>query len=672
MRHCDDRLLNDSKVLLKEFKKNTSTIFQYILESYKKDFEYFHRVFLHSGIVFLIDTKIYDVIIEFIYKNKQYDSYKVDFLFLQYAINRYKNLDIEIEKLKKDKSSENILAYFEYGFSNMIVNNIGFEKKILFKDIREILLSQKSFLLSNWSSMVLELKGNFSGENKFSFSSTFYSLYDDIKSLTFKQSLKTHILSFCMERYTCILCVIEQKENKYYLKCGPKYTIPISEDFLDNLKSLKQIFLLVHNENFSKENEIYRDLNLKVYAEKLLTTEEDLEIGSLSDYIHYDKEKSFLHIKGQNIDFYMKNKYRKEIDKELYFLYGDIYKESFKYSDISYNISELVELLLKIEKYSNDHLKQNNEKFDSRNRCFFDIVSLKKLFRILSLTEKEKKLLVLFISDINKVNEKELNNKPIIKVDELYYIFPSKLSDIIIESLVENILSHKDIEKTLSIKKGYKFEENLEALFNKYEIPFFKLNKDELPESPEIDGMFIYNNHLFLYEAKASVLPTNVMESYNYLNDILYNKAYKQLEKRIEYILENKIIVERKFNINIDENKILPLIMVNHGAMFGYREFFSERINKKIPILDISTLNTLKYFLESKTVLQWEYNSFTQEYSYKNVNKEFSATEFHDFLINPSQLLKESEKGTIQFNEQGIGFFIVKELNIAEKSKKIF
>lgn len=128
MRHCDDRLLNDSKVLLKEFKKNTSTIFQYILESYKKDFEYFHRVFLHSGIVFLIDTKIYDVIIEFIYKNKQYDSYKVDFLFLQYAINRYKNLDIEIEKLKKDKSSENILAYFEYGFSNMIVNNIGFEK----------------------------------------------------------------------------------------------------------------------------------------------------------------------------------------------------------------------------------------------------------------------------------------------------------------------------------------------------------------------------------------------------------------------------------------------------------------------------------------------------------------------------------------------------------------
>lgn len=187
-------------------------------------------------------------------------------------------------------------------------------KKILFKDIREILLSQKSFLLSNWSSMVLELKGNFSGENKFSFSSTFYSLYDDIKSLTFKQSLKTHILSFCMERYTCILCEIEQKENKYYLKCGPKYTIPISEDFLDNLKSLKQIFLLVHNENFSKENEIYRDLNLKVYAEKLLTTEEDLEIGSLSDYIHYDKEKSFLHIKGQNIDFYMKNKYRKEID----------------------------------------------------------------------------------------------------------------------------------------------------------------------------------------------------------------------------------------------------------------------------------------------------------------------------------------------------------------------
>jgi hypothetical protein len=272
-------------------------------------------------------------------------------------------------------------------------------------------------------------------------------------------------------------------------------------------------------------------------------------------------------------------------------------------------------------------------------------------------------LLDLFISDINKVNEKELNNKPIIKVDELYYIFPSKLSDIIIESLVENVLSHKDMEKTLSIKKGYKFEKNLEDLFNKYKIPFFKLNKDELAKSPEIDGMFIYDNHLFLYEAKASILPTNIMESYNYLNDILYNKAYKQLEKRIEYILENKSIVEKKFNINIDENKILPLIMVNHGAMFGYKEFYCERINKQIPILEISTL---KYFLESKTVLQWEYNSFTQEYSYKNVNKKFSATEFHDFLINPSQFLKNSEHGTIQFNEQGIGFFIVKGLAIGK------
>lgn len=666
MRHCDDKLLNDSKVLLKEFKKNTSTIFEYILESYKKDFKYFHRVFLHSGIVFLIDTKIYDLMIDFTDKNKQYDSYKVDFLFLQYAINCYNSFDLEIEKLKQEKSAENILAYFEYAFSNIKVNNIGFEERSI---PRKILLSQKSFILSNWASMVLELKNNFRGENKFSFSSTFYNLYDDIKPLTFKQSLKTHIVSFCMERYTCILCEIEQKESSYYLKCGSIYTLPTSGEFLDNLMSLKQIFLLVHNENFSKENEVYRDLNLNIYAEKLLTTEEDLEVGSLSDYIHYDKEKSFMHIKGQNVDSYIKNKHRKEIDKELYLLYGDISKESFEYNDTNYYISDLVDLLLKIEKYSNNYLQQNIENFDSKNRCFFDIVGLKKLFRILSLTEKEKNLINLFISDIANVKGKELNNKPIIEVDELYYIFPSKLSDIGIETLVENILSHEDIEKTLSIKKGYKFEENLELLFNKYEILFYKLNKDEIQDSPEIDGMFIYDDYLFLYEAKASVLPTNVMESYNYLNAILYNKAYKQLEKRIEYILENKSIFEKKFNINVDENKILPLIMVNHGAMFGYKEFYSERINKKIPILDIYTL---KYFLENKTVLQWEYDSFTQEYSYKNVNKEFSATEFHDFLINPSQLLKKSKQGTIQFNEQGIGFFIVKELNIAEKSKKIF
>lgn len=661
MRHCDDRLLNDSKILLKEFKKNTSTIFEYILESYKKDFEYFHRVFLHSGIAFLIDTKIYDLMIKFTDKNKQYGSYKVDFLFLQYVMNCYKNLDIEIGKLKQEKSAENILAYFEYAFSNMEVNDIGFEKRLI---SRKILLSQKSFLLSNWSSIVLELKGNFNGKNKFSFSSTFYSLYDDIKSLTFKQSLKTHILSFCMERHTCILCEIEQKENSYYLKCGPKYTIPISGDFLDNLKSSKQIFLLVHNEKFSKENEVYRDLNLKIYAEKLLTIEENLEIGSLSDCIHYDKEKGFMHIKGQNADSYMKNKHRKEIYKELYFLYGDITNESFKYNDTNYYISELVELLVKIEKYANNYIKQNIKNFDSRNRCFFDVVGLKKLYRILSLTDKEKNLIDLFISEINNVNEKELNNKPIIKVDELYYIFPSKLSDIIIESLVENTLSQKDIEKTLSIKKGYKFEENLEGLFNKYEIPFFKLNKDELSDSPEIDGIFIYDNHLFLYEAKASTLSTNVMESYNYLNDILYNKAYKQLEKRIEYMLNNKSIVEKKFDININENKILPLIMVNHGTMFGYKEFYSEKINKQIPILDI---NTLKYFLENKTVIQWDYNHFTQKYSHENVDKVFSAVDFYNYLVNPSQFLKEPEQGTIQFNEQGIGFFIVEEYNLKQR-----
>ncbi|WP_419774165.1 hypothetical protein [Halarcobacter sp.] len=661
MRHCEDKLLIDSKVLLKKFKKKDFNIFEYILESYKKDFEYFHRVFLHSGIVFLIDTRIYDMMIEFIDKNKQYDSYKVDFLFLQHTMNSYENLDVEIKKLKRDKSSENVLAYFEYAFSNLEVNDIGFEKRLT---PREILLSQKSFLLSNWSSMVLELKDTFIGENKFSFSPIFYSLYDDIKSLTFKQSLKTHILSFCMERYTCILCEIEQKENNYYLKCGSKYTITIDGEFLDSLGSLKQIFLLVHNENFSKENEVYRDLSLKIYAEKLLTIEEDLEVGSLSDYIHYDKEKDFMHIKGQNVDSYMKNKHRKEIDKELYLLFGDISKESFEYADTKYYISELVELLLKIEKYSNCYLKQNIENFESRNRCYFDIVGLKKLYRILSLTEKEKNLIGLFISDINIVSEKELNNKPIIKIDQLYYIFPSILSDINIETLVENILSHKDIEKTLSIKKGYKFEENLEGLFNKYEILFYKLNKDELLDSPEIDGMFIYDNHLFLYEAKASILPTNVMESYNYLNDILYNKAYNQLEKRIEYILNNKSMVEKKFNINIDENKILPLIMVNHGAMFGYKEFYSKKINKHIPILDI---NTLKYFLENKTVIQWDYNYLTREYSYNNVDKVFSAEEFHDFLINPSKFLKESEQGTIQFNEQGIGFFIVKSLDIEKK-----
>lgn len=663
MFYLDDKLAADVALLKKVYKSNPCI--EYIIDNYKMYHENFHRVFLHSGLALGLQEKDFSRLIDLFVELELPQMYINDMSFFRDKIEQYHEAEQAIQEGLKNVTPEQIISFIEYGVANLHKNKISFD----FNPAPEyILLSQNNFILSHYYEILSTLSQykTFEEKSAFSFKNTQHTIYPILKLIANKYSLLGQILNVCVERNKPTPAELITYEDTAALK----YTfnghetgfplgianVPPDTDIYTYVNNL-QPYMMIFNQWFYKPNEIQRDLSQSYLHRIRFSIEETIDLMQKSGFMQYDQNIDLMHFKGEKKKAFLQ--LQNELEPKI--LLAQIYSidtTMFIYKEETYIVKELIDVYLKIADNADKKYKLNLFNFEKKSYTYFDIDGTKSLYRRLKLNDRDKKLIELFIWDLNDKKSKKSNQfKPIVKVNNLFYMLPSRIRNLTIENVIDSILSDQLIEKTLSQEKGINFENQLEHLFNKNSLKFFKLKKDELPNSPEIDGMFIYDNALFVYEAKASIIQQNIIESYDYLNSTISSKAYQQLSTRINYILANKQLLEQKFQIQIDPNKIFPLIVMNQATYTGYQGFTIEIIDKDVAIVDYVLL---KYMIENNSALQWHFDEEKQKYI-KTDRKLSNHQDLYAYLLQPYRDLKSIDMPTVQITEDGIAFFIVKE-----------
>lgn len=655
--------LNDdlSKSALK-LKKITTSKDDYLIEHYKKDYANFHRTFLHSGVALGLEEETFNKLIDLMFELQIPKIILDDMYFFRDKVKIYKAIDNNIKENLKNFTAEEIIGFFEYSMSNMDINQISYDLKSYSTKVHA---SQRNFILSHYYDILIELIQHtiFSKNQKKSFQNKQKFIYPTFNSIAQKYSLNGLLLSVCTEQYKPILSsIVVNQENTMILSIyqDKEFHFPFKTEQntneLDNV--INPLYMMFFTQSFWKPNQIQRDLTDKYLNTHRFDIEETINIMKESGCIRYDEQADTMYVNYTNKEKFFELKEKLDPEKILSQIYS-IDDTTFMYNDRKYTIRELVDIYLKIQTYADIQYSQNIKNFNFKSHHYFDIDGAKSFLRKIKLTARQNELLDLFLWDINNTtkNKKQNQFKPLLKIDNLLYLLPSLIQRLTLDTVIDSILSVSEIEKTLSQKKGFNFEKILENFFLKNEIKFFKLEKDELTGSSEIDGMFLYNDSLFVYEAKASIIQQNVVEMYDYLHSTIYGKAYKQLIRRIDYITTHKTLIEKKFDIRIDTTKIYPMIVMNHATYTGYQGFSISSIQKEVAIVDY---RLLKYTIEKKQSINWSFNDSDKKY--KMIEKELiRAEDFYSYLQKPYRNLQSLDTPTIQITENGIAFVIVQE-----------
>lgn len=169
---------------------------------------------------------------------------------------------------------------------------------------------------------------------------------------------------------------------------------------------------------------------------------------------------------------------------------------------------------------------------------------------------------------------------------------------------------------------------------------------------PEIDGMFLIDNVIFIYEAKASIKPENFVEAFNFLKDSLL-KAQDQIRERID-ILENDTVkrqfIEEQTGLSFEGKTIQPLIVCNHMFFSGYKELSVDEA-RHIPIIDFILLR--KVITDRKAPV-WELDKQTGRYR-KEELETVAGEDLRNYFLDQI-LIKGDIKIQRQLTQYGVVF----------------
>lgn len=421
------------------------------------------------------------------------------------------------------------------------------------------------------------------------------------------------------------------------------------------------VYLMTMRPTYWSSLEIYRDLNITCFNE--LDSNEQISLAEESGYVSFSNNKEIMKI---NFEKGFEWLVEEDVKKE-YALISSMYgstNNSFIYKNREYKICDLLNVYKKIKKYFYEREDLWFDKFsENRDTVPIQVLGERALIRLLGLKYTDIDLIRLLTFDIKgNDNTTLLNYKPLIRSGSVYYLVLAWIEEVSLGRALDKIFSdYENVKIDLNEHdgKGLLFENTIENFFRVCDISFFSLNKDYDNGIPEIDGMFIIDHTLFVFEAKATIKPETTMEAYNQLNSKL-TKARDQLDERVEVFKDLKKVklIEKKIKQNISGYKIVPFVLLNHPFFNGYNELTSNSGDEYYPIIDFLLL---KEIIRSKKVPTWMYDEGNNYY--KRIDRFISTgEELEVYLNNQVEGLLSFEKPTFQLLEDNIMFRINKPI----------
>lgn len=606
-------------------KNNQNELANFLVNEYLRRGIDFHYIFLKSK--FLLELDI-EFVIKFgrQLKSENYElSSKIadDFAFFWHLKERN---DFYIDKIKKyieemsnSISAEEIFASLEYTYTLFCSG-----KPLPGRPLNHMLLSSQYCHMQDSFDMIIEwiIKSNIS----FSF-----------KKPT---KVKMQILDF-FELCASLKSMREYFDDLFYL-----YSTPLYRDVGG------AIWHLVHRVGYWPSLEKYRDLNYLYREDYDLSTEEEIKLL---------KETKTLKIYGNNEvmsfdlakekEFYSEKLFYQKI-KLLLPLYGGT-DTQFEYNSNKYTIEDIIKIYNKLYVYAKRMIDNDKEKL-------IDVFGRKQLIRLFDIENPDILDLLSFDFDLNKSTPYLVHYKPIIKKGNVYFLLPYHLFYLAVEKVIDRILSNEVVvyfqDCTGPSKKGDCFEKSIEDFFNSSNIQFGKVSRNIKLNIPEIDGAFVIDNYVFIYEAKASIKPEGINATGNYLCDVLY-KAKLQMDTRISAIYNNKVVrdyIENELSFKFNNKKLAPFILTNHSTFSGYKELLNPIMGDHYPIIDF---DLLKYIIKSNIIPVWKYNKLKDCY----IRKEKSITSADDiwkFLMDQLINMESMEQPIRVFGDAQISYQI--------------
>ncbi|QWI48290.1 hypothetical protein [Bacillus mycoides] len=634
-------------------KKKKGGLLEYIKLEYETKGMEFHRLFLHSGCALGMSLGDLNLLLEKLnsLNLEIYSLIAKDIEFAIYLNERIKGCNniIKVAYLNSNKKIyiEDLFSYLEYVNFNMRNSGIGIDDKTYES---EILNSQYNHLLDSFPGII-----------------------EFIKEYGIKARLKEpkRINKECKTIFQVI--ATKYSLRNFFLSLSTELIKP---EKLENYKvkniDVGKVFFLRHNVPYWSSLERYRDLNFTYQQDHIIDSQEMFDIMKKTKSIKSYSGGEILHM-----DLSKENIWKADTDiwsafKLLVPIYGDEWvKFSVKNYEVEYVINDLLTVYKAIYKLALDI--EDNMGMDTGN--FIKIYGEKQLIRYLGLEQSHKILLQFLSYDLNAKQENTsflVRYKPLMRRGDIYYIIPAWIQCVAPQKAIDKILSSDEIQLQLNDKtnKGYVFEKSIELFFNKINICFNKLDRDEANGLPEIDGMFVLGEYIFIFDAKATIKPENLIEVYNNLQGHLY-KAYNQLVERLNVLIsskKNQDLIKEKTGIDVSGKRIVPFILLNHHYFNGYRELKINGGDQEyhIPIIDFFTL---KQVMEFRKIPVWEYNEKSESYYRSEIPFENfqSGMELSLYLSQQIKGMLSEEKPAYQLTEEGILFKIVKPFKYKAK-----
>lgn len=649
--------IKEVDVLKKEIDKwkNKKELIEYLKARYKGEGLYFHKIFLHSACAMGIKITDLKILLQFIetIEDRDYRLIESDIEYIVHLRERMERYDLKIEKNFRDLGPviyiEDMFNYLEYIKHNMKEKGVSLDNHPYPKDI---LGSQFNHLLSSFSGIIeviqiLNIPSKLKEPKKIN--NRCRSIYEAVNS---KESVRDLFLSLSVE-----LSKATKIENSEI-----------------NGKKFNKIYYSKHILSYWTEFAIYRDLNFHSQKDNILNTYESRDIMFKTKAMKAPLTNGLLRFDfAKALDNYAYNEVYSSF-KLLIPIYGN--KETdvrLIRSNSKFQISDFLELYSSILKLSLDVGGGEQEKILKKTNGFIKVMGEKQLMRYLGIENAKVELLRLLSFDIDEQKNQSflVGYKPLIKRGEIYYILPTWISYVSIEKAIDKILSNDKLVKVNlnhPSNKGYLFESSIESLFKGLKIPFAKLEQDKKNGIHETDGMFMIGDYVFLFDAKATIKPENLVESYNNLQGHLFS-AYKQLVDRMNSLRSENVrgIIKRKTGIDLCGKHIAPFILMNHHFFNGYQELrvTNGEEDTHIPIVDFLTL---KNILKSRKVPLWIYNEDKESYlrKYIPLKNPNDGKEFYEYLLNPMKGHLVREKPMFQVTEDDVMFEVTKPVRISD------
>lgn len=536
--------------------------------------------------------------------------------------------------------AEDILSQIEFLGARMLAKNISVDG-LEYND--DIINSQHDFLLGVKPvilKFIIENEIRFTGNRSCSRKKQSTKI---IESLSHYHSLNIHLNEVLKGFYS--VKNINFLYKKYPLSERDKY-------FLNNKCTY---FMERLPEGFDKL-EIYRDLNYRLEYKEEKSLEKQMELMSDSGIGNYIKELDLLHLDFSKGEEYETELQFHKVESFLEQIYSSA-NTSFKYSDLDFHVSDLIEFSKAIYKLARRLNKHNLKNLGGKKSNFISIKGRKALLRELVVSKNIEILINLFSAN----SHREIESLPFFLKGGLYYIFPQNIVELCYEKVIDKILSNEKVKLNLpkGIRKGHMFEERLLKMFSDAGIESFSLKGNSNKGIPEIDAIVsIDETNVLVIEAKCTIKPESRFEAFSYLENHL-QKAKEQLGLRIEYLSEVSVNENNhNFPFTLAGKNLIPLIVTNHSYFTGMRLKLSEEI----------TVNCIDEFLLTKIVRDkyipsWVYIPSENSYGLNEVILN-NSQETINAIKNPASFLNGMVSKTIQILEHGVAFEISKHASV--------